>query len=89
MTSPQKDETDGSVPDLWRPTFSRLVDGLVERAPTIGGGLPEVEPVPDTVREQCLSVVENYGAVDLVPLPEETWKTSVRAWHGMETIGSA
>lgn len=82
MTSPQKDETEGAVPDIWRPTFSQLVDSLVERAPTIGGGLPEVEPVPDTVREQCLSAVDNYGDVDLVALPQETWKTSVAAWQG-------
>lgn len=82
LINPQKDETEGFVPDLWRPTFSALVDSLVERAPAIGGGLPEVEPVPDTLREQCLSAVDNYGDVDLVPLPQETWKTSVAAWQG-------
>ena len=38
--------------------------------------------MPDTVREQCLSAVDNYGNVDLVPLPQETWKTSVAAWQG-------
>lgn len=82
MISPHKDESEGPVPELWRPTFSALVDSLVERAPTIGGGLPEVEPVPDAVREQCLSAVDNYGDVDLVPLPQETWKSSVTAWQG-------
>ena len=82
MISPHKDESEGPVPELWRPTFSAVVDSLVERAPTIGGGLPEVEPVPDAVREQCLSAVDNYGDVDLVPLPQETWKSSVTAWQG-------
>ena len=82
MISPHKDESEGPVPELWRPTFSALVDSLVERAPTIGGGLPEVEPVPDAVREQCLSAVDNYGDVDLVPLPQETWKSSVTACQG-------
>ena len=82
MISPHKDESEGPVPELWRPTFSALVDSLVERAPTIGGGLPEVEPVPDAVREQCLSAVDNYRDVDLVPLPQETWKSSVTAWQG-------
>jgi len=82
LISPHKDESEGPVPELWRPTFSALVDSLVERAPTIGGGLPEVEPVPDAVREQCLSAVDNYGDVDLVPLPQETWKSSVTAWQG-------
>ena len=82
LISPQKDENEGSVPDLWRPTFSLLVDSLVHRAPTIGEGLPGVEPVPDAVREQCLSAVDNYGDGDLVPLPQETWQTSVAAWRG-------
>jgi hypothetical protein len=82
LTTPQKVETEGPVPDVWRPTLSLLVDSLAERAPTIGGGLPEVEPVPGTVREQCLSAVDDYGDVDLVPLPQETWKTSVTAWQG-------
>jgi len=82
LISPHKDESEGPVPELWRPTFSALVDSLVERAPTIGGGLPEVEPVPDAVREQCLSAVDNYRDVDLVPLPQETWKSSVTAWQG-------
>ena len=82
MISPHKDESEGPVPELWRPTFSAVVDSLVERALTIGGGLPEVEPVPDAVREQCLSAVDNYGDVDLVPLPQETWKSSVTAWQG-------
>jgi len=82
LISPHKDESEGPVPELWRPTFSAVVDSLVERTPTIGGGLPEVEPVPDAVREQCLSAVDNYGDVDLVPLPQETWKSSVTAWQG-------
>jgi len=82
LISPHKDESEGPVPELWRPTFSAVVDSLVERAPTIGGGLPEVEPVPDAVREQCLSAVDNYRDVDLVPLPQETWKSSVTAWQG-------
>ena len=78
----QKDDTEGPIPDPWRPTLSALVDSLVERAPTIGGGIPDVESVPDRVRKQCLSAVDSYGDVDLAPLPEETWKTSVAAWQG-------
>lgn len=82
VISASKDGAEGSVPDVWRPTFSALVDSLVERAPTVGEGLPEVEPVPDTVREQCLSAVGDYGDVDLVPLPQKAWETSVAAWQG-------
>jgi hypothetical protein len=77
-----KVETEGPVPDVWRPTFSALVDSLVERATEIGGDLPEVEPVPHDVREQCLAAVTDYGDVDLVPLPQDTWTTSVTAWQG-------
>lgn len=82
MIGRQKDEIERPVPDLWRPVLSALVDSLVERTPTIGGGIPEVEPVPDSVREHCLTAVDDYGDVDLVPLPEEAWKTSVAAWQG-------
>lgn len=82
MTSPQKDETEGPIPDVWRPTFAALVNSLVERSPTLGEGLPDVDPVSAEVREQCLSAVESYGDVDLVPLPVDTWKTSVTAWQG-------
>lgn len=82
MTSPQKDETEGPIPDVWRPTFAALVNSLVERSPTLGQGLPDVDPVSAEVREQCFSAVESYGDVDLVPLPVDTWKTSVTAWQG-------
>lgn len=82
MISPHKDETEGPVPDLWRPTFSALVDSLVERAPTMGGGLPDVEPVPNAVREQRLAAIGNYGDIDLIPLPQEAWQTSITAWQG-------
>lgn len=82
MASPQKNENEGPIPDAWRPTFAAVVNSIVERAAMIGGGLPEVDPVSEGVREQCLAAVDSYGDVDLVPLPNKTWETSVAAWQG-------
>jgi hypothetical protein len=82
LISLYKDETERPVPEIWRPTISALVDSLVERAPTIGVGVPEVEPVPDDVCNQCFSAVDDYGDIDLMPLPPETWTSSIAAWQG-------
>ena len=81
MTSPPKDDVERPIPEAWRPLFASVVNSLVERAPSLGGGLPYVDPASADVREQCLGAIDSYGDVDLVPLPEDTWATSVTAWQ--------
>lgn len=82
MISPCKDENETAVPEIWRPTLSALVDSLVYGAPSIGSGLSEVDPLPLDTHEACLAAIEDYADVDLVPLPDETWMTSVASWRG-------
>ena len=82
MTGPHKDDVQRSVHISWRPTLAAIVRSLVERASTIAEGLPVVDPVPADVREQCLRAIDSYGDVDLAPLPDETWTSSVSMWQG-------
>jgi hypothetical protein len=48
----------------------------------IGSGLPDVEPAPRELSEQCRGAIADYGDEMLIPLPDQTWETSVAAWTG-------
>lgn len=64
------------VPTQWRTTIRLIVDSLLaSELPRIAG----VMTMPQDVFAQVKSNIESYG-VNLVPLPEETWSTSVSQW---------
>jgi hypothetical protein len=83
VAEPVKDgEHEGPVPEEWRATLAAIVDSLVRRDDVLAAGLDSVDPVSPDTTFACLEAVDAYGAVTLVPLPGETWRTSVALWHG-------
>jgi hypothetical protein len=70
------------IPEVWRPTLAAIVDSLVRRDAVIGVGLQAVDPIPPETSKACLEAVDDYGDVTLVPLPEQSWDTSVALWYG-------
>jgi hypothetical protein len=79
---PSKGEEETPVPTQWRDVLSQVVDSLARRDAVLARDVGEVDPVSDQVRQQCLEALEDYGGVDLVALPQETWETSVASWRG-------
>lgn len=76
-----KDESSQQpIATRWRPTLrlivSRFVAGDFELE-----GIPGVEPVSAAKAAQMRDYVADYGET-LIPLPEETWATSVAMWMG-------
>ncbi|GAA3256702.1 hypothetical protein ACFO1B_48805 [Dactylosporangium siamense] len=83
MAEPAKDgEQEGPVPQHWRATLTAIVESLVRRDDVLAAGVDPVDPVSPDATAACLDAVDAYGAVTLLPLPDETWKTSVAMWHG-------
>ncbi|WP_404348710.1 hypothetical protein LG324_13605 [Phycicoccus jejuensis] len=69
------------VPAGWRPALTEIADLLVDGDPRRARRVAYLEPVPEQVWSQCRDAVEDYGDVDVVPLPPATWETSVcRRW---------
>ena len=83
MADPVKDDSrEVPVPEVWRPTLAAIVGSLVRRDAMIGAGLQAVDPTPYETSQACLEAVDDYGDVTLVPLPDESWDTSVALWFG-------
>jgi hypothetical protein len=73
---------EGPIPVAWRSPLQAIVDALVRREATLATGLSFVEPVPPDISHRCLEVLDAYGTVTLVPLPEESWESSIARWLG-------
>ena len=81
---PLKDDAqERPIPDAWRSTLAAIADSIptVDGSP-IGAGLPRVEPISEDLSSVCREAITRYGEVTLVPLPEDTWDTSVYLWQG-------
>jgi hypothetical protein len=48
----------------------------------MAAGLASVDSVPPDVSQQCIDAVAAYGPVTLIPLPDESWETSIALWSG-------
>jgi hypothetical protein len=70
------------VPDVWHPTLSAIVASLEREDAVIAAELPAVNPVSDDLSNVCRDAIRRYGDVRLVPLPTDTWGTSVCLWRG-------
>ncbi len=81
MTIVQKDENQGPVPSAWRPVLSAIVNAFVEGDYALSRGIRGVSPLSPTTAEQIKRYITDYGEV-LIPLPDETWATSVCVWAG-------
>lgn len=62
--------------------MTEIVASLVRRDFRLAWNVPGVRsPTPWETR-QLLQAVQDYGDVTLLPLPPETWTTSVCSWRG-------
>jgi hypothetical protein len=78
---PLKTDEEFPVPVVWRPTLDVIVASFVrgDFKPTAGD---RVEAISDETAHQITAYVRDYGVVTLVPLTEETWRSSVAMWIG-------
>lgn len=76
-----KDDAQRPIPSAWRPVIKRIVDALARHDNRLGAGIPGVAPVSDETAAHIRDTVEDYGET-LVPLPDDSWNTSVCMWTG-------
>jgi len=67
------------VPEVWRNTFTDIVDALIEKDFRLEREVNGVRPISEDDAAKMDSNIENY-ACRLTSLPEETWQTSVCQW---------
>jgi len=77
-----KDESEQQpIPTAWRPVFCAVVSAFVEHDYRLESGVSGVEPLSVDVAVRIQNYIKEYGAT-LVPLPEETWNSSICMWYG-------
>jgi hypothetical protein len=77
-----KDESEQQpIPTAWRPVFREIVSAFVKHDYRLESGVSGVEPVSVDAAARIQNYVNKYGAT-LMPLPEETWDSSICMWHG-------
>lgn len=83
MDTPAIIDEDGEHPiaSAWRPILCEVVQSFVKGDYGLVKGVAGVEPVSDATAKQIYDYIIDYGAT-LVPLPNETWQTSVAQWMG-------
>ncbi len=67
------------VPEVWRNTFTDIVEALKEGDFKLERGIKGVRPISEDDAARMASNIENYGC-RLNSLPEETWQTSMCQW---------
>jgi hypothetical protein len=81
--APSKDEDDQTlVPPVWRPTLEAMAAAIAAGDWQLLTAPSCVERVSEDDATMMREIVEDYGGVTLVPLPPETWETSVAMWEG-------
>lgn len=75
------DSQERPVPTAWRSTFAAIVARFVEGDFGLLAAVPAVAPIDAQTSQQIETYVREYGAT-LIPLPMETWSTSVCIWDG-------
>ena len=71
---------EGPIPSAWRPTLKNIVDAFARHDYRLANGVAGVAPVSEETATQIHSYIQEYGA-KLVPLPQESWATSVCIWY--------
>lgn len=83
MAGPVKDvEHEGPVPQEWRATLAAIVASLVRGDDVLAGAWMGSIRLRRTFRVHVSMLIDAYGGVTLVPVPEETRQTSVALWQG-------
>ncbi len=75
----QNSEGETPVPSVWRPTLRAIVDALVAQDHALTRTIPDVLPVSPKTAKHIQEYINDYGET-LIPLPENTWKTSCCVW---------
>lgn len=78
----KNDGCEGPIPDVWRGMFIAIIDAFAEKNYQLYPDLENVLPVSASTAKHICSYIEDYGE-ELVPLPEQTWETSVCIWDGL------
>ncbi|WMS88816.1 DUF7668 domain-containing protein [Pleionea litopenaei] len=74
-------ESEGPIPLEWRSVFIDIVNSLVCGEYQSLNRINAVRPVSDGIKDQIRNYIEAYGE-QLIPLPEETWQSSVCIYMG-------
>ena len=82
-TTPYEPTEQQPVPERWRDVLAQVADGIASGDFGRLTLVPGVEPVSGATAAQIRSYVSGYPAT-LVPLPVESWETSVCIFNGEE-----
>ncbi|WP_160151715.1 hypothetical protein [Microbulbifer sp. ALW1] len=77
----KNDEIEGPIPTVWRPLFSSVVDCFVKKDYQISGGIEGVSSISTETARHIKDYIQDYGE-RLIPLPDETWESSVCIYMG-------
>ncbi|OJY94902.1 MAG: hypothetical protein BGP25_06975 [Lysobacterales bacterium 63-13] len=80
MHMPHPSDEQQSVPLEWRPALERAASAFAAGDFKLQG-LSGVEPTSASTASQVREYLTDYGAT-LVPVPNETWDSSVCIWSG-------
>ena len=77
----KNEENERSIPTVWRPTFSKVVEAFSRKDYSLSGGIEGVSLVLNETANQIKEYIQDYGE-ELIQLPDETWDSSVYIWAG-------
>lgn len=77
----KNEENERSIPTVWRPTFSKVVEAFSRKDYSLSGGIEGVSLVLNETANQIKEYIQDYGE-ELIQLPDETWDSSVYIWTG-------
>ena len=76
----EKLEIEAPIPECWRGQLTEIVSCLVKQDYALSKNVHGVRPVDEEVLEQIRDYIGSYGE-QLIPLPENTWDTSMYIWQ--------
>lgn len=74
-------ENELPIPSVWRPVFVEIVNAIVKKDYHLKDGVKGVAKVSADTATQMKDYIDDYGE-ELMPLPPQTWNSSVYMWYG-------
>ena len=75
------EENELPIPTVWRSVISDVVDAFVQKDYSLSCGVKGVSSISNEAANHIKEYIEDYGE-ELIPLPSETWESSVCIWMG-------
>ena len=75
------EESERAIPTAWRGIFSNIVEAFSKKDYSLSIGGEGVSFISDETANHIREYIHDYGE-KLIPLPEETWESSVCIWMG-------